>query len=189
MNLLDKFHFKDKNGIRITMEICDSFSRTKIGEIISNLSAKQNITDNALATSAKTIVGAINEHENDILEINSNLTPTYFQLTSGSATLINIEQQDCWCQGNRVHIAFSAIASIAMASENVWGIVPREYRGKGTIKCGFAHIDGNPDIYINSIMIDGVESGYIYQKWASEVPANTRVSFIADYFIGGVKNG
>lgn len=67
MNLLDKFHFKDKNGITTTMEICDSFSRSKIDELNSELNLKQNIADNNLSTTNKNIVGAINE-------INSNLS-------------------------------------------------------------------------------------------------------------------
>jgi hypothetical protein len=37
---------------------------------------------------------------------------------------------------------------------------------------------------MNTIKINKIESnGYVYQTWASSVPANTRVTFIADYFI------
>ena len=117
-----------------------------------------------------------------ISRINSDLSHTYFQLIS-SGSVVVIEQQDCWCQGNRVHIAFSATAPENMPNDHVWAIVPNEYRGRGTITCGFVHIDGIPDMRINSIMVEGVESGYIYQMHSSSVPANTRVTFIADYFL------
>lgn len=171
-----------KKGASTIIEVVDAFAREQINELNSSLNDKQNVVDNALTTTAKTIVGAINEHESDILEINRDLTPTYFQLTS-SGSLVTIEQQDCWCQGNRIHIAFSATSNMVMRKDDIWAIVPNEYRGRRTRTCGYVHIDGNPDIYINSVMIDGAESGHIYQSWASSIPANTRVTFIADYFI------
>lgn len=46
----------------------------------SDLSDKQSKTDNSLATTSKTIVGAINEHETDI----SNISETFFQNTLDS---------------------------------------------------------------------------------------------------------
>ena len=46
MNLLDKFHFKDKNGIQTTMEICDSFSRSKLIEVIGMIPTKTSELQN-----------------------------------------------------------------------------------------------------------------------------------------------
>lgn len=162
-----------KHGVSTTIDIVDAFAREQIN-------AKQNITDNNLSTTAKTIVGAINEHESDILEINRDLTPIYFQLIS-SGEAVNIEQQDCWCQENRVHIAFSATSNIAMPNDYIWGIVPNEYRPTSTENIGFVYIENISNIYINSVKVEN--NGYVHQTYASSVPANTRVTFIADYFI------
>ena len=169
-----------KHGVSTTIDIVDNFARTKIDELNVSLNAKQNITDNALTTTAKTIVGAINEHESDILEINRDLTPIYFQLTS-SGEAVNIEQQDCWCQENRVHIAFSATSNIAMPNDYTWGIVPNEYRPASTINCGYVFIENIANTYINSVRVEN--NGYIHQTYASSIPVNTRVTIIADYFI------
>lgn len=46
MNLLDKFHFKDKNGIVTTMKICDSFSRSKIAQILGMIPTKTSQLQN-----------------------------------------------------------------------------------------------------------------------------------------------
>lgn len=66
MNLLDKFHFKDKNGIRTTMEICDSFSRNKIVEVVGMIPTKvsQLLNDSGFITSAD-IPTKTSELEND----------------------------------------------------------------------------------------------------------------------------
>ena len=50
-----------------------------------DLSVKQNATDNSLETDAKTIVGAINEHEGDISSLKSGLT-TLDNEVNGDAT-------------------------------------------------------------------------------------------------------
>jgi hypothetical protein len=123
--------------------------------------------------------GRLNE---DVAEIYSDLMHNYFQL-SPSSSIVTIEGQDNWRQGNRIHIAFSAKSSADMPIGNAWAIVPNEHRGRGVRTCGFVHIDGISDMRTNSIMIDGVESGYIYQRLNSSVPANTRVTFIGDYFL------
>lgn len=51
MNLLDKFHFKDKNGHKTTMEICDSFSRSKIAEVVEMIPTRvsQLVNDSGYA--------------------------------------------------------------------------------------------------------------------------------------------
>ena len=159
--------------------------RTKItnGTTCNNLLFKPMITTDLSATYDDFIPysgsGALNEN---VQKIYSDLMPNYFQLSS-SSPVVTIEQQDNWRQGNRIHIAFSATSSADMPRENAWAIVPNEHRGRGTRTCGFVHIDGIPDMRINSIMVDGVESGYIYQRLNSSVPANTRVTFIGDYFL------
>ena len=58
----------------------------------SELESKQNATDNSLNTTAKTIVGAINEHEGDIATLKSGLTDVNSNLTNSnlqSYVLIN----------------------------------------------------------------------------------------------------
>ena len=120
-----------------------------------------------------TVTGAVSQ-------INSDLSHTYFQLTSPGSS-VNIEQQDCWCQGNRIHIAFSATSNADMPSDYIWGIVPNEYRATSTIGCGFVFIENIANTYINSVRIEN--NGYIHQALVSSVPANTRVTFVADYFI------
>lgn len=121
--------------------------------------------------------GRLNE---DVAEIKSDLSHTYFQLTS-SDSAVNIEQQNCWCQGNRIHIAFSATSNAVMPNDYVWGIVPNEYRPTSTTRCGFVYVENIPNTYINSVRIEN--NGYVYQTYSTSVPANARITFIADYFI------
>ena len=46
MNLLDKFHFKDKNGLQTTMEICDSFARNEISRLVATIPTKTSELQN-----------------------------------------------------------------------------------------------------------------------------------------------
>jgi len=63
---IENIYFKDGSWIK------DQFA--KQNEVESALALKQNATDNNLETDAKTIVGAINEHEGDIDSLKSGLT-------------------------------------------------------------------------------------------------------------------
>ena len=77
-----------KHGASIIIEIADSFARSKIDELNASLNAKQNITDNALTTTAKTIVGAINELKNNLTETKKEISTKSqtYSITSTSQT-------------------------------------------------------------------------------------------------------
>ena len=75
-----------KKGVSTIIEVVDAFAREQINELNSSLNAKQNKTDNALTTTAKTIVGAINEHEADITQINSDLSKIKLEMSTKTQT-------------------------------------------------------------------------------------------------------
>lgn len=55
----------------------------KSNGIFDALALKQNATDNSLDTTAKTIVGAINEHEGDVVSLKSGLTSLGLSVVNG----------------------------------------------------------------------------------------------------------
>lgn len=55
----------------------------KSNGIYDALATKQDATDNSLDTTAKTIVGAINEHEGDVTSLNSNFTSLGLSVVNG----------------------------------------------------------------------------------------------------------
>lgn len=97
MNLLDKFHFKDKNGIVTTMEICDSFSRNKITEVIGMIPTKVsqlvNDTGYALKSYVDQVAGLIptktSELQNDSGFITSSDIPTNVSSFVNDAGYVN----------------------------------------------------------------------------------------------------
>lgn len=77
--------FTVTNGESITVDSAMSGSSTNPVQnkvITEALALKQNATDDSLDTEAKTIVGAINEHEGDIGTLKSGLTELNSNLTS-----------------------------------------------------------------------------------------------------------
>ena len=53
-----------------------------------DISGKQDKTDNSLDTTAKTVVGAINEHESDITSLNSKININAYDVGSGTKSAI-----------------------------------------------------------------------------------------------------
>lgn len=90
MNLLDKFHFKDKNGIKTTMEICDSFSRSKIAEVVEMIPTKvsQLLNDSGFITSAS-VPTKTSELTNDSGFITSASVPTKTSELTNDSGFVN----------------------------------------------------------------------------------------------------
>jgi len=77
------------NDLEYYYKKTETYSKTEANEIISE--ANQAITqycqpknDNTLSTTAKTVVGAINEHESDISQLNEDLDDKQDVLTAGA---------------------------------------------------------------------------------------------------------
>ena len=169
-----------KHGVSTTIDIVDNFARTKIDELNVSLNAKQNITDNTLTTTAKTIVGAINEHESDILEINSDLTDySEFTISVGGDTETIIIQK-CYKKGNNIHIEFMASRTADSAMDSIWGIIPSQYRPTRNIRTGImSRSDVNFTVSCGCVI--NSSNGHIQNVSYNSIPADTTMVFYIEY--------
>ena len=131
MNLLDKFHFKDKNGIKTTMEICDSFSRSKIAEVVGMIPTKvsQLQNDSGFITSVD-VPTKTSELQNDSGFITSADVPTKtseLQNDSGFITSSAIPTKTSELQNDSGFITSASVPTKTSQLSNDSGFVNNTY--------------------------------------------------------------
>ena len=125
MNLLDKFHFKDKNGIKTTMEICDSLSRSKISEVVGMIPTKvsQLFNDSGFITSAD-VPSKTSELQNDSGFITSADVPTKtseLQNDSGFITSADVPTKTSELQNDSNYATTSQLPNTSYIGAGGWG--------------------------------------------------------------------
>lgn len=136
---------------------------------------KQNATDNNLATTNKTVTGAINE-VNDKVTITPLTNPI-----SGSVGSVSVDNFSGYKQGNHYHIecALHTLTAISNAYSQPLFTCTGLPIISGNIRVGLATKDGSAFPMTASLHTDG----YFYQIISNSLDADASIGIVADFIV------